>query len=393
MTTDTEEKSSEEKLQPSKTTVDQTNDNNKPLPPEIMDILKDLSENSKIVFKSQQRGEAELLQSEKIQLAKDVYQRNPQTFLIRFGSYMQQKHLEDFARLSIADSDEEMYCMVSEYQRKLKTRQQDVKNRRYVALQRLIQDGEYFSEQEMMKRSPELYHELVGQHLSKEERQMRDSYDVKNTTFSGILMHNMERDEISKIMEEAEKKIKETQSDESCDSTSSTNSSEVIKETKKDGITEDVVDSVVPQNFRQQWGNFDNEQQACSSSKVETKKEVKKKAVANKIIPLDNLITADERELLRQEFISQMHESFLNGQDSDFDYATVDDNTQYDDLVILNQDREDKYFEEDDSDDDDIEDGDGKEKRHISAVMEQSESEDELDVYMNHLNKHFSLQK
>ncbi|XP_061388843.1 coiled-coil domain-containing protein 97 [Musca vetustissima] len=388
MTADTEEihPGDNQKL----TTIDNTKENQKPLPQEIMEILKDLSENSKIVFKSQQRGDPELLQSEKIQLAKDVYQRNPQTFLIRFGSYMQQKHLEDFARLSIADSDEEMHSMVSEYQRKLKTRAQDVKNRRYVALQRLIEGGEYFSEQEMMKRSPELYHELVGQHLSKEERQLRDSYDVKNTTFSGILMHNMERDEITKIMEEAEKKAIETQSDESRESTNSPISITEINEgsNPKDTIF-DEIDSVVPQNFQQQWGNFDNEQQACSSSKIEKKKAKKKPEVTNKIIPLKNLITADERELLRQEFISQMHESFLNGQDSDFDYATVDDNTQYDDLETLNQDREDKYFEEDSDEEDDGGDG----KANDTGTMEQSESEDELDVYMNHLNKHFSLQK
>ncbi|XP_073822271.1 coiled-coil domain-containing protein 97 [Musca autumnalis] len=366
------------------------------LPQEIMDILKDLSENNKIVFKSQQRGEPELLQSEKIQLAKDVYQRNPQTFLIRFGCYMEQKHLEDFARLSIADSDEEMHSMIGEYQRKLKTRQQDVKNRRYVALQRLIEEGEYFSEQEMMKRSPELYHELVGQHLSKEERQLRDSYDVKNTTFSGILMHNMERDEITKIMEEAEKKItEETESDESRESTFSSNSNTDAKNTTITIMNDikDDIDSVVPQNFRQQWGNFDNEQQACSTSKIEkNKKKESSKKPKNKIIPLNNLITADERELLRQEFISQMHESFLTGQDSDFDYATVDDNTQYDDLEILNQDREDKYFEED-SDDDDQDDDERKEGTIPRSMVNQNESEDELDVYMNHLNKHFSLQK
>ncbi|XP_075152577.1 coiled-coil domain-containing protein 97 [Haematobia irritans] len=338
-------------------------------PQEIMDILEYLSLNSKVVFKSQQRGEEEMPQTEKIQYAKDIYQRNPQTFLMRFGKYLEGKHLDDFARLSIAESDEEMHSMINVFQDKIKTKQQDIKNRRYVALQKLIEEGEYFSETEMMKRSPHLYHELIGQYLSEEEKKMRDSYDVRNTTFSGILMHSLEQKEITEIMEKAEHKGEFDSED-----------------SQENGVVETnkVEDEEVPVSYRQQWGNFDNEQQACSTSRIkkfEATKIPKKKTNPN----LDHLITADERELLRQEFVSQMHQQFLSGQ-SDFDYSTVDDNTEFDDLKILNQDKEDKYFEESDED---------EEIANKSQNMHHSdeESEDELDVFMNHLNKHHSLQK
>lgn len=372
----------------------QANSNNisASVPPEIMDILKHLSSNPNIFFKSQQRDEPELLQTDKIKVAKDIYQRNPQTFLMRFGGYMEEKHLNDFARLSIAKSDDEMYSMINEYQRRIKTRSQDIKNRRYAALQKLIEEGEYFSEQEMMKRCPELYQELVGQHLSKEEKKMRDSYDVKNTTFSGILMHNMEQKELSEIMEKVEKKMENE-----CDDSNETSSSSSLKNatveeirfrdtSRKGSHDEGDAESEIPSNFRQQWGNFDNEPQACSSSKCERELLPTKAKISNSCTK--QLITADERELLRQEFVSQMHEHFLSGQDSDFDYSTVDDNTQFDDLKILNQDREDKYFEKSDED----EDGDDEIISDFHK-MEQSESEDELDLYMSHLNKHHSLQK
>ncbi|XP_013105930.2 coiled-coil domain-containing protein 97 [Stomoxys calcitrans] len=368
MTTDTDDGKESDNHQA--TTTNTTN-----LPQEIMDILEHLSLNSKIVFKSQQRGEKELLPSEKVKLALDIYQRNPQTFLMRFGNYMEENHLNDFARLSIADSDEEMYALVKDYQRKIKTRQQDIKNRRYVALQKLIDEGEFFSEQEMMKREPELYHELIGQHLSAEEKQKRDSYDVRNTTFSGILMHSLEQKEISEIMEKAENQI-ECHSDDSLE-----------KEVKvQDNAKKE--DEEVPMSYRQQWGNFDNEQQACSSSRVENRRVTKDSR--KKVVTSGQLITADERELLRQEFISQMHEQFLSGK-ADFDYTTVDDNTEFDDLKILNQDREDKYFEESDDEDYQVPD----QVNQYVKPMDQSgeESEDELEVFMDHLNKHHSLQK
>ncbi|KAM7351537.1 coiled-coil domain-containing protein 97 [Cochliomyia hominivorax] len=391
------------------TTTKETNENNKEqntttsnnntaveyVPPdEIMDIMNFLSLNTNIVFKSQQRNEPELEQYEKLKIALEVYQRNPQTFLIRFGSYLKEKHLHDFARLSVADSDDEMHLMVKDYLNKLKTRQRDVKNRRYAALQKLIKEGEYFSEQEMMKRQPELYQELVGQYLSREEKNERDSYDVRNTTFSGILMHNLEQKQLNEIMEKAEQKIHETGSsfktktgddDDNNGSSGSGVEKAALESWEKE--TEEI-----PINCRQQWGNFDNEQIACSTSKVKIKKESEKLTKA-KPKPLTQLITADERELLRQEFISQMHEQFLTGQDEDFDYANVDDNTQYDDLNLINQDKEDKYFDE--SDEDDLKEQQQNDKHYTSnnKMEEDEESEDELDVYMSHLNKHHSLQK
>lgn len=37
---------------------------------------------------------------------------------------------------------------------------------------------------------------------------------------------------------------------------------------------------------------------------------------------------------------------FLEGQDEDFDYSEVDTNDEYDNLEILGQDEEDKYFDD-----------------------------------------------
>ncbi|NWV21352.1 CCD97 protein, partial [Origma solitaria] len=53
-----------------------------------------------------------------------------------------------------------------------------------------------------------------------------------------------------------------------------------------------------------------------------------------------------ERELLRLEFTTRMFQSFLEGQDGDFDYREVDENPELDNLDIVSRDLEEKYFDE-----------------------------------------------
>lgn len=366
------------------------------LPNEIVELLLYLSTNPQIIFKSQQRNDPELLPSEKMQLAQNIYQRNPQTFLLRFGCYLKEQHLKDFARHSIADSDEEMHQMVKEYENKLKSRQQDVKNRRYVAMQNLIREGDYFSEQEMMKRAPVLYEELVGQYLSRSEKEQRDGYNVRTTSFSGILMHSLEQNEMSEVMKKAKETVEMDLQHQEVDATSKQvmESTEIVNADYQDDF-----DDTIPENYRHQWGNFDNETVICSH--VNQRKLSKSVNKMKKPTSASPYITAEERALLKQEFLGVMYEQFLTGQDKDFDYTTVDDNTQYDDLQQINQDREDRYFDESDEDDPEtcnITEELISDKEHFKGSdnpngSENSESEpDELEIYMNHLNQHHSLQ-
>ncbi|XP_054744706.1 coiled-coil domain-containing protein 97 [Anastrepha obliqua] len=368
---------------------------------DIEDIFAFLSFNNQIIFKSQQIDDPELQRDEKVQIARDIYNKSPQIFLMRFGSYLEEHHLATVAQIAVTnlENSDEMQLLLTDYRNKLNTRKRDVKNRRYAAMQKLIVDGEYFSEQEMMKRAPELYQELIGQYLSDAEKKHRDEYDVKNTTFSGILMHTIEQQQLQDVLKLADKQnVKSRQLEREIErenytgdeTTQSTRSSE--EETMEDEKPASVEDDV-PAGFRQQWGNFDNEQVACSTSH-QAKKRTKEKAKENQLVKLDRkqnsnaFITAGERELLRQEFIGIMHEQFLSGLDQDFDYTQVDDNTQLDDLSQLNQDKEDAYFEASDySSEEEV-----VIKREAEEHFNEDESEDELDVFMNHLNRHHSLQ-
>lgn len=337
------------------------------LPPELMEIFKSLAENNKIIFKSQQIDDPELPILEKQQIARESFEKNRENFLIRFGGYLNVRQLTSFEDLGIREpikpdeNVEEMCLLLEDFRRKLSTRSVSIKNRRYHAMQQLLEKGEYFSEHEMMLRAPDLYQELVGQYLTEAEKKARDSYDVKNTSFSGILMNSLEKQQRDELLEGSKQEEIEEELPEAS------------------APSPPAVDFEVPAACQKQWGGFDDEPIACSTSKNSTA--VNASRIAN--ISTPEYYNPGERALLRNEFLSMMKERFLSGEDKDFDYTAVDDNAQLDDLKQIEQDEEDAYFE--DSDDEEELDERADEKEDAS-------SEDELDIYMRHLSKHHSLQ-
>ena len=56
----------------------------------------------------------------------------------------------------------------------------------------------------------------------------------------------------------------------------------------------------------------------------------------------------NHEEELRNEFLTIMHRKFLNGEDKNFDYRSIDYNDDYDNIEIESRDLEEKYFDDDD---------------------------------------------
>ncbi|NXH14558.1 CCD97 protein, partial [Bucco capensis] len=52
---------------------------------------------------------------------------------------------------------------------------------------------------------------------------------------------------------------------------------------------------------------------------------------------------AAERAMLQEEFTSHMYQSFLEGEDGDFDYSQIDENSDLDNLDIVSRDAEERY--------------------------------------------------
>lgn len=243
-------------------------------------------------FKCQHKDEPELSLNEKKKIATDCLDKSHAQFLSRFGKYLNVDLLKYF---SISDDDFAVKHYVNKLMRYFDSsiRQTDCKNRRYGALKRLIENGEYFSETEMMRRNPLLYENLIGKYLTKEEKKARDQIDTTNITFVNLLMESIERDGVKKLkknQEDAEDAIA-TEGDSDSDNEDNENNSKIAETNSS------------------QWGEIS---QASGSYEAEHREQ------RMNLVPEN--ITVKEQNVLRQEFMTLMYRNFLDGNDDNFDY-------------------------------------------------------------------------
>lgn len=352
---------------------------------------------NKAYFRSQQINDPDITEEERKAIVEKILTEGDKRFLARFGKFITQEHLVYF-EAAPADDETDRYeidYFLNDIRKSLANRQRDVKNRRYAAMQRLIDENEYFSEVEMMKREPLLYEHLIGQYMTANERNMRDAMDSDGPEFSNVLLHGIDvknTEELRRQQQREEDAVEDSSGDED-DGDQENESDSPEKDVHKDGIINDEYYPQIPPTFRQHWGDFEDDESSpaasCSTvtppsrriavnTSAEMKSPPKIKPKSNEM--RQNYVSADEKELLREEFFGIMCSNFLQGKDETFDYATVDDNPEYDNIEIQNQDAEDKYFESDDEDTggNDVERGEG-------PMSE--EEEDELDVYMKNINQ------
>ncbi|XP_054002859.1 coiled-coil domain-containing protein 97 isoform X1 [Hylaeus anthracinus] len=305
---------------------------------------------SKAIFKSQQKEDPDLTFEEKLTIARNILKKSYCLFLSKFGRYMKEEHLKYFEKSK--DKDYEVAYHINRLRRYFNnsTRVTDVKNRRYQALKTLVKQGEYFSETEMMKRNPLLYEHLIGQYMTEKQKKIRDNIDTTNITFVNLLMESIDRDSLKqkrKLQEEEEQDVlEETESDEEQDEIYISRDLNCSKES----------------NF--QWGRLPTLQNETHHQNIH--RQINKTACN---------ISKTEKQILKQEFVSNMYQNFLDGRD-DFDYSTVDDNEAYDNIDLRSQDEEDKYF-----------DSESPENVCPSEDRSEVETEDELDIYMKSLKE------
>lgn len=215
-------------------------------------------------------------------------------FLSKFGHYLKVEHLEYFSK---RDQDYETVYHLNRLRRYLNnsTRHIDVRNRRYEALRTLIEKGDYFSECEMMKRNPLLYEHLVGQYLTEEEKKARDTIDTQSANYVDILMETVERSKLQKRLRSQQKEEDEVREENDSDDDDENSRSSIVSKANSD-----------TQN-RHQWGEDLNE--VKDKDKERDKRQSSKHKISNQ-----------EIKLLRQEFVTNMYQSFLDGKDRDFDY-------------------------------------------------------------------------
>lgn len=304
------------------------------------EMINFIADENQAFFKSQQIDDDELTVNDRKKILNDILLKSHLTFLTRFGKYLKKEHLNYFEQQKPLNDD------IQKYLNDLKSNQisKTIKNRRYEAMKKLIKDGSYFGEVEMMSREPFLYEQLVGQYLTVTERLSRD-WLQDDPPFSEVLMARIEKDQTEELRKKQESELVIGDED--------TQEAVQFNENSDDQFP------TVPASFKQKWGEFEDDVTINVPSKIKP----------------DYVLTS-EKDRLRSEFEGIMYSKFLSGLDKDFDYKTVDENSEYDNLKQISQDEEDKYF---DSEMEDLE---------TIQQMEppEDQSEDELDVFMKNLN-------
>ncbi|KAM7340080.1 hypothetical protein ACRRTK_000695 [Alexandromys fortis] len=253
---------------------------------------------------SQQQGEPDLTEHEKVAILSQLYHEKPLVFLERFRTGLREEHLVCFGHLR-GDHRADFYCAEVARQgtarpRTLRTR---LRNRRYAALRKLIQGGEYFSDEQMRFRAPLLYEQYIGQYLTQEELSARTPAPQVPRTGSPSMPAYPLSDLLFQSYQERElqqKLLRQQEEEDAC------------FEEEEDSDEED------------QRSDKDSESWVPDS---------------------------EERLILREEFTSRMHQRFLDGKDGGFDYSTVDDNPDFDNLDIVARDEEERYFDEEEPED------------------------------------------
>lgn len=321
----------------------------------ILDIIDFLVRCAKISFKNSSINQPEIKTKEKIEIAYTLFKQSPIQFLLQFGKFLSPNHLHYFENLQVHDKNfqkcvSELKLYLSE-----ESLNKRIRNRRYKALQKLQQDTDYFSDKQMMLRNPLLYEQLIGQYLTDEEIRERDAIDCDNLTFLTMILDTVDRNE----MREKQNRQMHMEDEEISD--------ELLQ---KEGHVQSEKETKIKAKL---WGDFD-----IPDSKPTILPKPQKQAMIN----------ANERNLLREEFLHEMYSSFIEGRDVDFDYNSVDNNEEYDDLEQISQDAEDKYFDSEENDVETLE-------AHMHYLDENKSNDknsnyinsDPLDIFMEHIKK------
>ena len=247
---------------------------------------------SDCIIKNQQKGDPELTKQGKREILSSLMEDTPSVFLTRFGSVLGERELDYFHKVG----NHEIQYNVEVLRREVKRSKHRRNNRRLKAVSELTANTDYFSEEVMQERNPLLYEQTIGQYLGEDEIEQRlaDSSKRSDCTLSSLILTNMSRkmvtDKLKRQIEAEECQIEEEE---------------------------------------------DEEQD----------EEEEKEFTSSYSISVDPHLAEAEKKMLKQEFLVAMQQSFLRGEDADFDYTSVDQNESYDDFSAMAQDDEDSYFD------------------------------------------------
>ncbi|CAI0458865.1 unnamed protein product [Linum tenue] len=254
-------------------------------------------------------------------LLHDLLSRDPAVFLERYGGQLTVDELHEFDPLG---NDYEISWHLKNLKSKLSPTAEDlrsksvaVKNRRLAYLNKLIDGGNYFSEDAMRHREPYLHHEFVGKFQDQTARSMARPGERWSET---LIRRSEEAILISKIREEQQRLgVPESEW-----VVYGGNQQQEEEEEEEDDDDEEVE------------GAMKTQLQSVGSAPSATEQPDK-----------DENLTAEEMEDRMDQFTTVMHQKFLSGEDHEhLDYEKIDDDETLDDHwhQEATRDAEDRYF-------------------------------------------------
>lgn len=256
----------------------------------------------------------------------DLLRRDPAVFLERYGSQLSVDELLEFDALK-HDYEVDWHLKslrkkISPTSEELRSRSVAVRNRRLAYLNKLVSEGQYFSEDAMRDREPYLHHEYVGKFQDSLGRNMARPGE----RWSETLMRRAEEAALVYRIREEQQRL---------------------------GVAEC---DWVGGNEKMEESEDESEQEEVETEDEEEEEEEEKPAGASSSLAdvgnkQGSVLPAEEMQEMMDQFTSIMQQKFLSGEDHEhLDYTKIDNDENLDDhwLREVGLDAEEKYFGDDD---------------------------------------------
>ncbi|GMS80761.1 hypothetical protein PENTCL1PPCAC_2936, partial [Pristionchus entomophagus] len=292
-----------------------------------------------VFYRHEQKGDDDLTVVEKREILSRCFAESKALFLQRYLRWIEKS---DAALFSDTDSPLVDYFLGKLDRREPSEAQK--KNRRYNALEKLKNEGVFFSDEKMRERQPLLYDRMVGRYLSDDERlHLRPTITATQANgWAGLLEQFEESGDVARRRAAASDGEWEGAREDQRDAPDRLlahvkNAFEMEEEEDEEGETEGAAGEgpAMSELQKEVNGIIQNMDDETEREEREAEEEMEEEDV-----PV---------ETLRDEFVAIMYERFLAGKDTGFfDYSTVDDDDGADEMdPIAERDREEAWFDED----------------------------------------------
>ncbi|KAI6207105.1 DUF2052 domain-containing protein [Aphelenchoides besseyi] len=343
-------------------------------------LLDSLLSQPNLFIRSQQRGESDLNDAEKRSILSELLENKPSVFLQRYHSLIQRGWLIPCERC-LSSTSEFLDCFPSDsercepYVRLIRDRPAQhadrdfaIRNRRFMAMQKLKQNGTYFSLEKMRERAPMHFDLMVGgQLLDSEKIHLRPTVEVRQGgEFSNLLEqfddsqrisdrrkrhleqyeNFMKTDTTDRFMSHVSRRTEVDDEEFEMEFDSDDDEGRAAEAKRKKMLTSSryTVDKEVPT----QYEILDtNELPKSDNVEEETTRQMSELTVEENSQEMnsDEQSTEIPHDALMSEFQSFMETRFLSGDDDQFVNYSEIDNEDPDEIIRWKaQDAEDAYF-------------------------------------------------